>query len=241
MRDLVRRFVAANRRPASAEYLANHARFKFVLTSRTTMTVEVETLKELNLPIEQYTELRGMQLNADAVRQHGLEQKLIQALESMNVPKKVLEECFIPQVNLKDTFYDLLPEIVRNTLKKGENLEDKMLAVLEVLNPAQQIRNTEAIGLDAKQCFDLFIAPRLTQAKISQAKSRPVKSVHYVKVDSRILRLSNLDKVLYHDGDFKKRDMLRYYKDIAPAVLPHLRGRPFTFRRFPSGVTVRFF
>lgn len=155
LRDFVKRFIAGNRRPPSLEYQASHSRFKFVLTSRTTMTVEkVEALHDLDLPIEKHTEMRGMRIDSDAVRQHGLEEKLIQALENLHVSKAVLEECFIPQVELKPTFYDMLVEIVRNSLKRGEDLEDKMMLVLETLNPAEQIRNTEAIGMDAKECFD---------------------------------------------------------------------------------------
>jgi bifunctional non-homologous end joining protein LigD len=48
--------------------------------------------------------------------------------------------------------------------------------------------------------------------------------------------LSNLDRVLYPDAGFTKGDMIEYYRRIAPALLPHLRGRPLTMRRFPEGV-----
>lgn len=156
MQDFVRRCIAANRRPSSVEYVTSHARFKFVLTTRTTMTVEkTEALKDLNIPIEDYTELRDMQISYDAVKEHGLEKKLREALESMKVSRAVLDDVFVPRVELKDAFYDLLLEIVRNSLQKGENLEEKFVEVLEILSPAQQIRNTEATDLDPRQCFDL--------------------------------------------------------------------------------------
>ncbi|MTD59456.1 non-homologous end-joining DNA ligase [Amycolatopsis pithecellobii] len=57
-----------------------------------------------------------------------------------------------------------------------------------------------------------------------------------VEVDGRRLTLSNLDKVLYPAASFTKRDVLDYYARIAPVLLPHLRGRPVTFRRYPEGV-----
>lgn len=48
------------------------------------------------------------------------------------------------------------------------------------------------------------------------------------------------DKVFYpaHDGDdaVTKGDVIRYYKHIAEAMLPHVRGRPLTLRRFPDGI-----
>jgi bifunctional non-homologous end joining protein LigD len=56
-----------------------------------------------------------------------------------------------------------------------------------------------------------------------------------VKVGDRELQLSNLEKPLFPTG-FTKRDMLDYYAKIAPVMLPHLRDRPVTVKRFPQGV-----
>ena len=55
-------------------------------------------------------------------------------------------------------------------------------------------------------------------------------------VDGRELKLSNLDKVLYPEARFTKRDLIDYYAAIAPALLPHARGRALTVTRWPDGV-----
>lgn len=57
-----------------------------------------------------------------------------------------------------------------------------------------------------------------------------------VRVEDRELTLSNLDKVLYPAAGFRKRDVIDYYRRIAPVLLPHLRGRAVTLIRFPDGV-----
>ena len=62
-----------------------------------------------------------------------------------------------------------------------------------------------------------------------------------VEVDGRTLTLSNLDKVLYPDAGFTKAQVLDYYTRIAPVLLPHLAGRPFTAKRYPDGVEASFF
>jgi bifunctional non-homologous end joining protein LigD len=57
-----------------------------------------------------------------------------------------------------------------------------------------------------------------------------------VEVEGRRLSLSNLDKVLYPRSGFAKGQVIDYYSRIAPAVLPHLRDRPLTLKRYPNGV-----
>ena len=51
----------------------------------------------------------------------------------------------------------------------------------------------------------------------------------------RVVRLSNLDKPYWPDERITKGDLLRYYRDVAPALLPHIRDRPFTMKRYPDG------
>jgi bifunctional non-homologous end joining protein LigD len=60
-------------------------------------------------------------------------------------------------------------------------------------------------------------------------------------VDGRELRLTNLDKVLYPEAGFTKRDVIDYYTAIAPVLLPHLRDRPLTLKRYPNGVEAEHF
>ncbi|MGD0084867.1 MAG: non-homologous end-joining DNA ligase [Acidimicrobiales bacterium] len=57
-----------------------------------------------------------------------------------------------------------------------------------------------------------------------------------VTIDGRELSLSNLDKPMYPATGFTKGELLDYYAKIAPVMLPHLRGRPVTVKRFPNGV-----
>ncbi|MFN2467410.1 MAG: DNA ligase D [Gaiellaceae bacterium] len=51
----------------------------------------------------------------------------------------------------------------------------------------------------------------------------------------RVLRLSNLDKLFWPEEGIAKGDLLAYYRAVAPVVVPHLRDRPFTMKRYPDG------
>jgi bifunctional non-homologous end joining protein LigD len=55
------------------------------------------------------------------------------------------------------------------------------------------------------------------------------------------LTVSNLDKVLYPKTGFTKGQVIDYYMRIAPALLPHLKNRPITLKRYPEGVDGFFF
>jgi bifunctional non-homologous end joining protein LigD len=60
------------------------------------------------------------------------------------------------------------------------------------------------------------------------------------EVCGRPLRLTNLDKPLWPSGH-TKGDLIRYYLDLAPVLLPHLEHRPLTLKRYPNGVEEQYF
>ena len=57
----------------------------------------------------------------------------------------------------------------------------------------------------------------------------------------RVLKLSNLDKPFWPDEGITKGDLLAYYRDVASVLVPHLRNRPFTMKRYPDGWQGKFF
>jgi bifunctional non-homologous end joining protein LigD len=51
----------------------------------------------------------------------------------------------------------------------------------------------------------------------------------------RVLKLSNLDKPFWPEDGITKGDLLAYYRAVAPVLVPHLKNRPFTMKRYPDG------
>jgi bifunctional non-homologous end joining protein LigD len=58
-----------------------------------------------------------------------------------------------------------------------------------------------------------------------------------IQVDGRELALSNAEKVYFPESGFTKGEVVAFYSEIADGILPHLRDRPLTLKRFPDGVT----
>jgi len=55
------------------------------------------------------------------------------------------------------------------------------------------------------------------------------------------VKLTNLDKLFWRDARISKRDLLQYYADVAPVLLPHLRERAMVMKRYPNGANGKCF
>ncbi len=62
---------------------------------------------------------------------------------------------------------------------------------------------------------------------------RPLPTL--LKKGRRELRLRNVDKPFWPEEGITKGDLVAYYRDVAEVLVPHLRGRPFTMKRYPDG------
>lgn len=62
-----------------------------------------------------------------------------------------------------------------------------------------------------------------------------------ITVDGRKLGLTNLNKVFWPGLGLTKRDLLQYYADVAPVLLPHIQGKAMVMKRYPNGITGDFF
>jgi bifunctional non-homologous end joining protein LigD len=62
-----------------------------------------------------------------------------------------------------------------------------------------------------------------------------------LRVGKRTVTLTNLNKVFFPRGGLTKRDLLQYYADVAPVLLPHLRDRAMVMKRYPNGIRGKWF
>lgn len=57
-----------------------------------------------------------------------------------------------------------------------------------------------------------------------------------ILLEDEKLKLTNLSKILWPDDNITKADFIKYYTQIAPVILPHLKDRPMVFTRYPNGI-----
>jgi bifunctional non-homologous end joining protein LigD len=62
-----------------------------------------------------------------------------------------------------------------------------------------------------------------------------------VTIDGHRLKFTNLNKLYYPKDGYRKRDLLNYYDAVAPLIVPHLKDRPLSLKRYPDGIDAPFF
>jgi len=90
---------------------------------------------------------------------------------------------------------------------------------------------------------------RIQRAPSSKKRKMPVRPFALprdqtgfeVKIDGRLVRLTNLDKPFWPKLGITKRDLIQYYINVAPALLPHLTDRAMVMKRYPNGAAGEFF
>jgi len=85
-------------------------------------------------------------------------------------------------------------------------------------------------------------AKKATKHKLVLPKVLPeVKQDLELEVEGKLVRLTNLGKLFWPKLGITKRDLLQYYADVAPYLLPHLKDRAMVMKRYPNGAAGEFF
>ncbi len=69
----------------------------------------------------------------------------------------------------------------------------------------------------------------------------PAKSEEILPIDHHRLKFTNLNKLYYPQDKIAKRELLNYYDAVATLILPHLKDRPLSLKRYPNGIDADFF
>jgi bifunctional non-homologous end joining protein LigD len=89
------------------------------------------------------------------------------------------------------------------------------------------------------------VHPQVVVAPPSTSDLDDARDSTFLTLDGHRLKVSNLNKVLWpasgEQRALTKRDLIRYFLQIAPFVLPHLRDRPVTMTRWPDGIAGKLF
>lgn len=83
-------------------------------------------------------------------------------------------------------------------------------------------------------------APRTRRATHRVEIPKRIEQVE-LRVGGRGVKLTNLNKLFWPELKITKRDLIQYYADVAPVLLPHLQDRAMVMKRYPNGAAGEFF
>jgi bifunctional non-homologous end joining protein LigD len=130
--------------------------------------------------------------------------------------------------------------------KGAQFVEPRLVAEVEFRELTKEgiLRHPAYKGMREDKAADEVVLEQATdpqgESLTARAVKRPRKKAA-VTVEDRELELSNLDKVLYPKAGFTKGELIDWYARIGEVLLPHLRGRPLTLKRYPNGVEGKHF
>lgn len=117
-------------------------------------------------------------------------------------------------------------------------LEPKLVAEIRFSEWTDEgkLRQPRYIGLrDDRSSKEVTREIKVSESPAPTAHTPSLKSSQ-LHIDGKDVNLSHLNKVFYPSVGFTKGKMLDYYIQVAPLLLPHLRGRPLTLKRYPDGI-----
>mgnify|MGYP000327153111 CR=1 FL=1 len=108
--------------------------------------------------------------------------------------------------------------------------EDKAIADINIENPENQI------SLNKK---DTTLKNRFFSAPLKKERKtllNPKDETQVRNIGGHDLKFTNLSKIYWPKEGITKRDLINYYFQVAPYILPYLKDRPQTLNRFPHGI-----
>jgi bifunctional non-homologous end joining protein LigD len=141
-----------------------------------------------------------------------------------------VEPCLVAEIEFTEWTSD---HVMRAPSFKGLR-EDKSPRDVVLEDPALLPEESDASASAART------APTSPEALFDEVERQPDGSL-VVLADGRRIKISNWDKVLFPATGFTKGDLIAYYARVAPAVLPHLKDRFLTLKRYPGGVEDKYF
>jgi bifunctional non-homologous end joining protein LigD len=85
------------------------------------------------------------------------------------------------------------------------------------------------------------VSPRSVGAARSPLRLPSNANNDVVRLGDRAVQLTNLQKIFWPELGLTKRDLLQYYADVSPVLLPHLKDRAMVMKRYPNGIRGKWF
>jgi bifunctional non-homologous end joining protein LigD len=161
----------------------------------------------------------------------GFDQKLMKHIYERLKPLITKTSPFAKTPRIKEVVW-VRPELVCQ-VRFLEWTQDGILRAPVFVGLREDKQPTEVVREEAQ-------APDITAEDSSAALDFSGREA-VLEIDDHQLKFTNLDKVFFPKDGWKKRDLLEFYDRVSPYLLPHLKDRPLSMKRYPNGIGEAFF
>jgi len=144
-----------------------------------------------------------------------------------------------PRVNQPATwcFPDLVCEVRYAELTRDGTLRHPTyLGLRSDVDPNECIgREVAASAKEAQRKAEVASKEAARTAEVDPARQARAPAV--LEIDGHQIKLTNLEKVLFPEDGYTKADLIKYYTEVSPYLIPVIRDRPLTLKPFPDGIS----
>jgi bifunctional non-homologous end joining protein LigD len=126
-------------------------------------------------------------------------------------------------------------EGLREDKSADDVVKEKEMAAEKIVNEKSTMKTR------AKKSAEAKIKLKPASSKELKTLLNPSEETQVKKVNGHELKFNNLEKKYWPKEGYTKRDMLNYYYQVAPFIIPYLKNRPQSLNRFPNGITGKSF
>ena len=164
----------------------------------------------------------------------GFDQKLMEMIYKRLEPLAITRSPFgaTPQIPREVTW--VRPEVVcevkfANWTQDGRLRAPVFLGLRPDMEPKECVREETRMSSEEPKTESCSV---LLGGKVDEAT---------IDIDGRLLKFTHLNKIFFPAEGYTKRDLLNFYDAIAGTLLPYLKDRPLSLKRYPDGITKEFF
>lgn len=166
----------------------------------------------------------------------------------------------VPDINKPSRFRPVPPKALATWLKPELVCEVSYREITSdgvMRHPSFEGMRTDKDAKNVKKDIEVKVEKVVAKNKVSKAAEEkyikapkksdrktllnPTDDSQARKINGKEIKFTNLHKVFWPKENITKRDMLNYYYQIAPYILPYLKDRPQSLNRFPNGITGKSF
>jgi len=136
-----------------------------------------------------------------------------------------------PELVCEVSFNEMTADgVMRHPSFEAMNIDKKAIDVTS----EKAMDTNEIISSEKAKPEAIIKSPGTTESK---AFLNPTDNTQARKMNGHVIKFNNLNKIYWPDEKITKRDMLNYYYQVAPFILPYLKDRPQSMNRHPNGIT----